>query len=74
MQRIFSVHYPHSYEITSICLLVILLACSTILAAIVNTIFTKFLQSQPTSGESIISDGSSIRKSSSGSLNDIEVN
>ena len=44
--------YPITYEISSYCLLVINLACSTILAAIVNTIFSKYLQPQTSSDDS----------------------
>ena len=48
--------YPKSYEISTYCLLVIVLACSTILAVIVNTILTRYLQTKPSSEDSFESE------------------
>jgi len=69
--------YPITYEISSYCLLVINLACSTILAAIVNTIFSKYLQPQTSSDDSILKSvlTSSVQESLSemnSSFDDIE--
>ena len=41
------IKYPHKYAITTYCLQAINFACSTILAAIVNNIFTRYLKTLP---------------------------
>lgn len=48
LQSFFQWSYPASYEYTTYCVQVIGLVCSTILAVILNTIITKYIQQQDT--------------------------